>query len=142
LIVTVTDNQGNRAIKTRNFTLIFDNPPPGTIYVNGVVLDTRGNPVPEAVLTFQSDIDNYRLMRNITTNDDGNYSMTTFGFHQKITVQKSGYQTIIQEESFEPYGHGINFTLHPQSNMDAGLDVLCSVFAIVLMFLVYRLKYS
>jgi hypothetical protein len=133
--LTATDNQGNRAIKTQNFTLYFGFPPPGTIYVTGVVLDTKGNPVPDAVLTFETSTEDNRLILvNTTTDDDGTYSMTRAnGFHQKITVQKAGYQTLVQEESFEMYGHDVNFTLHPQGNPESGLNFFGPVAALVIL---------
>jgi len=140
--LTATDNQGNRAIKTQNFTLYFGFPPPGTIYVTGVVFDTKGNPVPDAVLTFEtSTADNRSVLVNTTTDDDGTYSMTRAnGFHQKITVQKAGYQTLVQEESFEMYGHDINFTLHPQGNPESGLGFFSPVAALVILAMVASLR--
>ncbi|MFA5269522.1 MAG: carboxypeptidase-like regulatory domain-containing protein [Methanoregula sp.] len=140
--LTVTDNQGNRAIKNQNFTPYFGLPPPDIIFVHGVVLDSKGNPVPDAVLTFETNTDDNQLVLvNTTTDDEGKYSMEkTFGFHQKITVQKAGYRTLVQEESFEMYGHDINFTLHPQGNPESGLNFFGPVAALVILAMAASLR--
>jgi hypothetical protein len=84
--LTITDIQGNRATKTRNFTPYFGLPPPNIIYAQGVVLDTKGNPVPEVSITFENSTKGYNLVQNTITDDDGKYSIrAAYGYHQKIT---------------------------------------------------------
>jgi hypothetical protein len=140
--LTVTDIEGHRGIKTRNFIPYFDLPPEGIIFVHGVVLNSNGKPVPDAVLTFENITEaNQHFLINTTTEDDGKYSMKRArGFHQKITIQKAGYQTLVREESFEPYGHDINFTLHPQGNPESGLGFFGPVVALVILAMAASLR--
>jgi len=137
--LTVTDSQGNRAEKTRNFTPRFGLPPPGIIFVSGVVVDNHGNPVPDAELTFENNTGDYQFIQNTLSDDDGNYSIRAqFGFNQKITVRKAGFQTITQERSFSSYHRDVNFTLYPQENQKSGLEIFYPVFAIMMIFFIYR----
>jgi hypothetical protein len=138
ITINVVDNQGFITSEQRNFLSFAGPPPPGTIYVKGIVIDTNGNPVRDAVLTFETDRKDYGLISvNTTTDKNGKYSMKKAnGFQQKITVQKGGYQTIVQEVSFEPYGHDINFTLYPQKPSASGLNFMTVVYAILIVSLI------
>jgi len=139
--LTVTDIQGNRATKTRNFTPHFGLPPPTIIYAQGSVVDTKVNPVPDVSITFENSTREYNLVQNTITDDNGKYSIrAAYGYHQKITVQKEGYQTIVREKSFEMNRHDINFTLHPQSNQEYGLGFFGPVAALVILAMVASLR--
>jgi hypothetical protein len=114
ITIIVMDSRGLETSETRNFTSYMGPPPPETIYVYGKVVDPDGKPISGALLTFQTEIEGYGLFSvNTTTDSSGKFSMKkTFGYHQKITVEKSGYITIVQEKIFKPYDNDSNFTLH------------------------------
>jgi len=124
ITVSVVDTVGNSASVTRNFTRYTGPPPPGTIFVYGKVVDIAGNPVSGAVLTFETETGDNRLVSvNTTTDRNGTYSMKKAnGFHQKITVRKAGYQTLVQQVTFEPYGHDVDFVLSPQKPSVSGFN--------------------
>jgi hypothetical protein len=137
IIINVVDNQGLVTSERRNFTYYLGPPPPGTIYVYGTVIDIDGNPIHGAVLTFETEIKDYgHFSVNTTTDKNGKYSMKKAnGFHQKITVQKAGYQIIVQEITFKPYNNDLNFTLSPQKLSVSGFDFVVAIFAIMIIFM-------
>jgi hypothetical protein len=137
ITIDVIDNQGSVTSETRNFTYYLGQPPPGTIFVYGKVVDTDGNPVTGAVVIFETDVNNYgHFSVNTTTDKNGKFSMKkTFGYQQKITVKKAGYQTLIQDVTFKPYNNDINFTLSSQPTAP-GFTFTVAVLAIVMMSMV------
>ncbi len=140
--ITVTDNSGFVVSKTRNFSSYAGPPPPGTIFVYGKVVDIAGNPVSGAVLTFETETRDNRLVSvNTTTDRNGTYSMKKAnGFHQKITVRKTGYQTLVQQVTFEPYGHDVDFVLSPQKPSVSGFNFEGSISAILVCFIIIVLR--
>jgi hypothetical protein len=141
ITIDVMDNQGSVTSETRNFTHYLGPPPPGTIFVYGTVVDTNGNPVGGAILTFETEIKDYGPFSvNTTTNKNGKFSMKkTYGYQQKITVKKAGYQTLVQDVTFKPGGNDKNFTLSPQKSSASGFDFPVSVFAIMMSSLIIYL---
>ena len=138
ITINVVDNQGLVTSETRNFTHYLGPPPPGWIYIYGTVIDTNGNPVRDAVLSFETDIKDYGLFSvNTTTDKNGKYSMKkTSGYQQKITIRKSGYQTLVQEVTFKDYYDELDFTLYPQKSSASGLNFMTIVYAISIISLV------
>jgi hypothetical protein len=117
VVLTVRDSQGTKTSVKRN-VFFYTMPGPGSIWVDGYVLDTSGIPVKDAVLDFQSFYDNRNVSKSTRTDMNGWYSMKrTYGFHQNITVHKEGYETISRGATFEFWGDDrMNFTLarsHP-----------------------------
>ena len=142
ITIKVVDSQNHVTSEKRTFSTHAGPPPPGTIYVYGNVVDINGNPVSDAVLTFETETKDKRLVSvNTTTDRNGKYSMKKAnGFQQKITVKKAGYQTIVQEVRFEPYGHDIDFTLFPQKSSASGFGFVVAAFAIITTFLITHIR--
>lgn len=134
ITVNVVDDQGFVTSEKRNFSSHAGPPPPGWISIYGTVIDTNGNPVRDAVLTFETDIKDYGLFSvNTTTDKNGKYSMKkTSGYQQKITVRKAGYQTLVQEVTFKDYYDELDFTLYPQKSSASGLNFITVVYAILI----------
>jgi hypothetical protein len=139
ITITVVDGKGLVRSETRNFSTVGDMPPPGKIVFYGKVVDTDGYPVKGAFMIFDTAIQDYGpFSANTTTDRNGNYTMKkTMGLHQKITIQKAGYQNLVQEVTFEHYGgNRLDFTLSPQKTSAPGFSFTIAVFAIAIIFLI------
>jgi hypothetical protein len=136
ITVNAVDNHGSVISETRNFTSHAGLLPPGMVFVFGKVIDTNGNPVRDALLIFESET-NHTV--NTTTDTNGKYSTKkVYGLHQKITVKKPGYQTLVRDETFEsyPYANVKNFTLSLQKNSVPGFSFTITFFAILVISLI------
>ena len=103
ITVTVVDALGNSASATRNFTRYTGPPPPGTIWVTGRIVDSKGQPIPNASIVFETVGENYHVTATTESGADGSYKMKkALGFNQRITVRKEGYQTFVREANFVP----------------------------------------
>jgi hypothetical protein len=97
IIVTVTDNLGHQAVKALNLTVHLSIPPPTqllAVTVSGRVTDLRGNPVPGALVKFESEPFASYPPYKVTsvTAADGSYMIKKArGLHQTISVEKEGY---------------------------------------------------
>ncbi len=104
ITVTVVDALGNSASATRNFTRYTGPPPPGTIWVTGRIVDSKGQPIPNASIVFETVGENYHVTATTESGADGSYKMKkALGFNQRITVRKEGYQTFVREANFVPF---------------------------------------
>jgi hypothetical protein len=142
ITINILDNQGLVTSETRNFSSHGGLPPPGWIYIYGKVIDSNGNPVHDAVLTFETDIKDYGLFSvNTTTDKNGKYSMKkTSGYQQKITIRKAGYQTLVQEVTFKDYYDELDFTLYPQKSSASGVSFTITAFAIMIIFMAVYIR--
>jgi hypothetical protein len=131
ITITVVDYQGAVISETRNFTSYAGPPPPSTTWISGQVVDTIGNPVNGAVLIFESaESQDNNITVNTTTGFNGRFSMKkAFGFHQKITIQKAGYQILVRDVTFKPYDNELNFTLSSQKQSAPGFAVSITFFS-------------
>ena len=138
ITVTAVDTLGNSASSTRNFTRFAGPPGPGTIWVTGWVVDTNGQPIPNASIIFETIDENNPITATTKTGVDGSYKMQkAWGYLQKITVKKEGYQTFMREVRFKPLYNEFNLTLTPQGKPVPGFDFEIGISAILLcLFLV------
>jgi hypothetical protein len=139
IVITVTDSQNSTIADTRNFTMIASLFGPGTIWVSGYVTDKNGNPLKDALLSFENTENSW--LANTTTDMNGRYSMKkTDGFHQKITATKAGYQTLTQEVTFEPLTNEQNFTLTREGQNSLSLNFSTLLIAVCIGIGVFALR--
>jgi hypothetical protein len=138
ITVTTADMSGNSASATRNFTRFTGPPPPGTIWVTGWVVDSKGQPIFNASIIFEGLGDNKPVVETIKTDLNGMYkTKKAFGFNQRITAHKEGYQTFVREMRFKQYGNEFNITLTPEGTSVTGFHFGSAILAILVsLFLV------
>ncbi|MDV4341895.1 carboxypeptidase regulatory-like domain-containing protein [Methanoculleus sp. YWC-01] len=114
-ITVVADTHGPLAEKTVNVTVRIGLPPPPAIAVSGRVTDTGGNPVPGALVRFESvfTLDDEPLAGTNVTGEDGGYLVDTPGYRQTVTVEKEGYSTLREEFIFENSTNTLDLELEP-----------------------------
>jgi hypothetical protein len=140
--VTAVDSLGNSASATRNFTRFTGPPPPGTIRVTGWVVDSKGQPVPNASIIFEELGTNKPVVETVKTGADGVYkTKKAFGFNQRVTVKEEGYQTFVREVRFKEYGNDFNITLTTQGKSVPGFhfgSVISAVLISLLLIIIRR----
>jgi hypothetical protein len=130
--VIVTDKSGFVGSERRNFTNYPGPPPPGTIWVTGWVVDIEGRPVSNASIIFETMRENNPVTAITKTDMDGMYkTKKAFGFYQRVTVRKEGYQTFVREVIFKEYGNEFNITLIPEGTSVPGFNFESAVSAIL-----------
>jgi len=136
--ITVEDKLGFIGTERRNFTNYGGPPPPGTIWVTGRIVDSKGKPIPNASVIFETIGENYHVTATTESGADGLYKMKkALGFNQRITVRKEGYQTFVREVSFVPYDNQFIITLEPQGTSVPGFTLVSAISAILVsLFLV------
>lgn len=129
ITVVATDNLGNRAEKTVNVTVRIGLPPPPSIAVSGRVTDTDGNPVPGALVRFESvfTLDDEPLAGTNVTGEYGRYQVDTPGYRQTVTVEKGGYATLREEVVFENLTNDLDLELEPSSRTVPGFGSALAV---------------
>ncbi len=136
--IVVTDNSGFVISETRNFTSYAGPPGPGTIWVTGWVIDTNGQTIPNASIIFETIGEINPITATTKSGADGSYKMQkAWGYFQKITVKKEGYQTSVRDVRFKPLYNDLNLTLNPQGRPVPGFGFGIGMSAIlVCLFLV------
>lgn len=131
--IIVTDNSGFVVSETRNFTSHSRPPGPGDIWVTGWVVDSKGQPIPNASIIFERTGGNKTVEVTTKSGVDGSYNMKkTFGINQKITVQKEGYQTLVREVAFRNYYNELNLSLVPKGRLVPGFNFEVAISAILI----------
>ena len=139
--IIVTDNSGFVISETRNFTSYGGPPGPGTIWVTGWVVDSNGQPIPNASITFQTIGENNPITATTKTGTEGSYKMQkAWGYFQKITVQKEGYQTLVTEVRFKPLYNNLNLTLLPQGKPVPGFEFEIALSAILFCLILFNAR--
>ena len=112
IVLTVRGDRGTTTSVRRN-VFSYAMPGPESIWVNGYVLDTFGNPIDNATLDFQTFFNDTNVSARARTDINGWYSMKrTQGFHQNITVSREGYRSSSGSATFRYWsGERMNFTL-------------------------------
>lgn len=129
IIVTVTDNLGNQAVKALNLTVHLSIPPPTqlmAVTVSGRVTDLRGTPVPGALVKFESEPFEGFPPYNVTniTAADGSYIIKKArGLHQTISVEKEGYLPTRTIVIFERTRDELDLELVPSLPSVPGFDM-------------------
>jgi hypothetical protein len=137
ITIKVTDNSGFVVSETRNFTSYAGPPPPGTIWLIGWVVDSKGQPIPNASIIFETLGENNPVTAMTKSGLDGMYkTKKAFGFYQRVTVQKEGYQTFVREVRFKEYSNEFNITLTPQGKSVPGFNSEVAVSAIIIGFFI------
>ena len=132
ITVVATDNLGNRAEKTVNLTVSIGIPPPPLIAVSGRVTDTGGNPVPGALVRFESvfTLDDEPLAGTNVTGEDGGYLVTAPGYRQTVTVEKEGYSPLRREMVFENLTDTLDLELEPLARTVPGFGPALAVLSL------------
>ncbi|WP_292727049.1 carboxypeptidase regulatory-like domain-containing protein [Methanoculleus sp.] len=132
-ITVVADTHGPLAEKTVNVTVHIGLPPPPAIAVSGRVTDASGNPVPGALVRFESvfTLDDEPLAGTNVTGEDGGYLVTTPGYRQTITVEKEGYAPLREEFIFENSTNTLDLELEPLPRTVPGFDSVVGVLSLV-----------
>ena len=137
ITVSIVDLIGNSDSATRNFTRYTGPPPPGTIWVTGWIIDPKGQPISNASVIFERMNENNPVVVTTKTGSDGMYkTKKAFGFYQRVTVQKEGYQTFVREVRFKEYSNEFNITLTPQGKSVPGFNSEVTVSAIIIGFFI------
>jgi hypothetical protein len=137
IIVTATDNLGNQAVKALNLTIHLSIPPPTqlmAVTVSGRVTDLRGNPVPGALVKFESEPFGGYPSYNVTsvTAADGSYMIRKArGLHQTISVEKDGYFPTRTIVIFERTRDELDLELIPSIPSIPGFDIPISIVAVI-----------
>lgn len=133
ITVTATDNYGRRAEKTVNVTVRIGIPPPPLIAVSGRVMDSSGNPVPGALVRFESvlTLDDEPLAGTNVTGEDGRYLVNTPGYRQTVTVEKEGYVPFRQEITFENPTSTLDLELEPLDRTVPGFGPVAGILSLV-----------
>ena len=141
ITVSVLDFRGNSDSARRNFTRYTGPPPPGTIRVTGWVVDKGGQPVPNATIIFDRCGKISQVARTTTSGTDGSYKMKkTWGIHQRVSVQKDGYQTLVREMTFKIYDNELNLTLTPVGTSVPGFNFDVAISAVLICSLLVVVK--
>ncbi len=142
ITVVATDNHRNRAEKTVNLTVRIGIPPPPLIAVSGRVTDIGGNPVPGALVRFESvfDLDDKPIAATATSGEDGTYLVDTPGYRQTITVEKEGYLPLREEVVFENLTNTLDLELEPSSRPVPGFGSALAVLSLTGAFLLIGRK--
>ncbi|MDK2989315.1 MAG: hypothetical protein PWR16_844 [Methanoculleus sp.] len=132
-ITVVADNHGRRAEKTVNVTVRIGIPPPPLIAVSGRVTDAGGNPVPGALVRFESvfTLDDEPLAGTNVTGEDGRYRVDTPGYRQTVTVEKEGYSIIREEFIFENLTNDLDLELELSSRTVPGFGSALAVLSLL-----------
>lgn len=133
ITVTAWDNYGRRAEKSVNLTIRIGIPPPPSIAVSGRVTDAGGNPVPGALVRFESvfTLDDKPIAATNVTGEDGRYLVDTLGYWQTVTVEKEGYSTLREEFIFESLTNTLNLELESSSRTVPGFGPALGVLSLV-----------
>lgn len=141
--IIATDNSGFVVSETRNFTSHAGPPGPGTIWVTGWVIDPEGQPVPNASISFERMWENPPGIATTKSLADGSYKMKkTWGYFQKINVQKEGYQTFVRGAIFKIYNNELNLTLTPKGTSVPGFNFEVAISAILIGLLLVDVRKS
>ncbi|MDD4255070.1 MAG: carboxypeptidase regulatory-like domain-containing protein [Methanofollis sp.] len=141
ITVVAVDNLGNRAEETLSVTVRIGMPPPEAITVSGRVTDPAGNPVPGAVVRFESEImlEDNPLAATTVTGPDGRYLVeNAIGYRQTITVGKEGYLPLRREVVFENLTNTLDLEMEPEGRTVPGFDLSVGVLALLLALIVRR----
>ncbi len=141
-ITIVAGNHGRRAEKTVNVTVRIGIPPPPAIAVSGRVTDAGGNPVPGALVRFESvfTLDGEPLAGTNVTGKDGGYLVDTPGYRQTVTVEKEGYSTLREEFIFENPTNTLDLELELSSRTVPGFGPALAVLSLMGAFLLIGRK--
>ncbi|WP_082122682.1 carboxypeptidase regulatory-like domain-containing protein [Methanoculleus sediminis] len=139
-ITVVADTHGPLAEKTVNVTVRIGLPPPPAIAVSGRVTDTGGNPVPGALVRFESVFTLDEPLAAVTTDEDGRYQITAPGHRQTVTVEKEGYSTIREGFVFENPTNTLDLELEPSSRTVPGFGPALAVLSLLGVFLLIGRK--
>ncbi|WP_292365895.1 MULTISPECIES: carboxypeptidase regulatory-like domain-containing protein [unclassified Methanoculleus] len=141
-ITVVADNHGRRAEKTVNVTVRIGLPPPPAIAVSGRVTDAGGNPVPGALVRFESvfTLDDEPLAGTNVTGEDGRYRVDTPGYRQTVTVEKEGYSIIREEFIFENLTNDLDLELELSSRTVPGFGSALAILSLTGAFLLIGRK--
>ncbi len=137
IIVTVTDNLGNQAVKALNLTIHLSIQPPTqlmAVTVSGRVIDLSGNPVPGALVKFESEPFGGYPPYNVTsvTAADGSYMIKKArGFHQTISVEKAGYLPMRTIVIFERTRDELDLELVPSLPSVPGFNIPVCIVAFI-----------
>ncbi|MDI6867839.1 carboxypeptidase-like regulatory domain-containing protein [Methanoculleus sp.] len=133
-ITVVADNHGRRAEKTVNVTVRIGLPPPPAIAVSGRVTDAGGNPVPGALVRFESvfTLDNEPLAATAVTGENGDYLVEdALGYRQTVTVEKEGYSPLREEFVFENLTNDLDLELELSSRTVPGFGSALAVLSLL-----------
>lgn len=141
-ITVVADTHGPLAEKTVNVTVHIGLPPPPAIAVSGRVTDATGNPVPGALVRFESvfTLDDEPLAGTAVTGEDGGYLVDTPGYRQTVTVEKEGYSTLREEFIFENPTNNLDLELEPLPRTVPGFGSTLAVLSLLGFFLLIGRK--
>ena len=141
-ITVVADTHGPLAEKTVNVTVRIGLPPPPAIAVSGRVTDAGGNPVPDALVRFESvfTLDDESLAATNVTGEDGRYLVDTPGYRQTVTVEKEGYSPLREEFIFENLTNDLDLELEPSSRTVPGFGSALAVLSLTGAFLLVGRK--
>ena len=141
--ITVTDESGFVSSERRNFTSHARPPGPGDFMVTGWIVDSKGQPIPNASIIFERMGGNKTVEVTTKSGVDGGYKMKkTFGINQKITVQKEGYQTLVREMAFRNYYNELNLTLVPNGTPVPGFNFEVAISAILVCLVSFVVRRS
>ncbi|HOI13798.1 MAG TPA: carboxypeptidase regulatory-like domain-containing protein [Methanoculleus sp.] len=142
-ITVVADTHGPLAEKTVNVTVRIGLPPPPAIAVSGRVTDAGGNPVPGALVRFESvfTLDDEPLTGTNVTGEDGGYLVEgVFGYRQTVTVEKEGYAPLREEVVFENLTNDLDLELEPLPRAVPGFGSALAVLSLTGAFLLIGRK--
>ncbi|WP_067077840.1 carboxypeptidase-like regulatory domain-containing protein [Methanoculleus horonobensis] len=142
-ITVVAGTHGRRAEKTVNVTVRIGLPPPPAIAVSGRVTDAGGNPVPGALVRFESvfTLDDEPLAGTNVTGEDGGYLVEgVFGYRQTVTVEKEGYAPLREEFIFENLTNDLDLELEPLPRTVPGFGSALAVLSLTGAFLLIGRK--
>jgi hypothetical protein len=142
-ITVVADTHGPLAEKTVNVTVHIGLPPPPAIAVSGRVTDATGNPVPGALVRFESvfTLDDEPLTGTNVTGEDGGYLVEgVFGYRQTVTVEKEGYAPLREEFIFENLTNDLDLELEPLPRTVPGFGSTLAVLSLLGFFLLIGRK--
>ncbi|MDD4253584.1 MAG: carboxypeptidase-like regulatory domain-containing protein [Methanoculleus horonobensis] len=142
-ITVVAGTHGRRAEKTVNVTVRIGLPPPPAIAVSGRVTNAGGNPVPGALVRFESvfTLDDEPIAATNVTGEDGGYLVEgVFGYRQTVTVEKEGYAPLREEFIFENLTNDLDLELEPLPRTVPGFGSTLAVLSLLGFFLLIGRK--